>query len=300
MASGNSRPRDLTGRCLPGAQPPEVVLVHGRHHLESGFGREFTQPFAAIAILADFEIDGRHASRDRCAHQQARELGARDLDVLVQLFELRGDLRQLPHAQRLLALIALELDWLQSAVVVELVLQGVARLPGIRRQRLAPVQRTRKAHHVVLDTRELLQVVEPILLERRLPFLQLRDGFDEPRFAIEHHQLELGIAEADQRLVLHHHVSGFHQYLLYPPAFDGIQIDSVARHDPRAQRNEVVESAARHGADGELVALDPQMAFAVEQRGRAAHTRRAPKWWRRRPSTATGATTAAEQGCPCC
>ena len=210
---------------------------------------------------------------------QARELGARDLDVLVQLLELRRDLRQLPHAQRFLPLVALELDRLQSAVVVELVLHGVARFLRIREAAAPCGGSSARSSRTTLYSmlRELLLVVEAVLLELRLPCLQLGDGFDEPRFAIEHLELELGIAEAHQRLVLRHHVAGLHEHLLDAPAFDGVQIDSVARHDARAQRNEVVKGAARHGADGELVALDAQMPFAVEQRREQRITRQCAK-----------------------
>ena len=178
---------------------------------------------------------------------------------------------------------------------------AVALLHRLERRRLVVAgQRALEAHHVVLDGRELLGIVEAVLLERGLASLQLRDGLDEPRLAIEHHELELGIAEANQRLILLHHVAGFDQHLLDAAAFDGIQIDSVARHDARAQRNEVVKGAASHGADGELVALDPQMALAIEQRGEQCIRGERQNDGAGGLRSATGATIAAEQGCPCC
>jgi hypothetical protein len=149
--------------------------------------------------------------------------------------------------------------------VIELVLQRVAQLLRFGHQRLAPLQRAAQARDVVFDVGELLLVHEPILFELRLARLQLGDGLYQPRLAIEHRQLELGVRQPQQRLARLDDVARFDHHAFHAAAFDGIQVDGLARHDPRTQRDEIGEGAACHRRDAELPAFHAQVPLTVEQ-----------------------------------
>jgi hypothetical protein len=99
-------------------------------------------------------------------------------------------------------------------------------------------------------------VGEPGLGERQLLAAHIVDLLLDFGLARERRELELGVGEQGDRLALRDGRAVLDEHLLDPAALDRVDIDGEQRRDARAQRNEIVERAARDRRDGDMVGAD--------------------------------------------
>ncbi len=250
--------------------PGEIELVDVRRDFEAGVQRDLTQPVAAVAVLADFQVHGGEPARQRRLDREIAELGAGDGEAALQALHLGVDLRQLLASQYVLALVGLGLQRTQAIVVVELVVDLVGLLAwriAHGHQGIAPPGHPFQAQDVVVDQGQGLLVVGPVLLQLLLVRLQLGDRFHQAAFLVQHFEFQLDVAELHQRLARRHLIAGLHQHLLHLPALQGVEVDGVPGDHLALQRGQVVEHVRADSVDADRAGRDADAALGLAEEG---------------------------------
>src|SRR5580698_276261 len=261
---------DVHVRHLAVADPGQVVLIHVGGKFDAGIGRDLGQALTGIAVLAHLDIHVRQTPGNRCAHGEVVELGVDDTQVFLQLLELRLDERNLALANRVLTLVARGLQRLELQIVVELVLNDVPRLLGfsaLGEEHRAPVDGSGEARDVVIELGQRPLVIDFVQLEIDFVLLQLSSRLIELRFLLDDLELQVGVAEADERLAFLHLVTRLGEDSFYAPTVDGVDIDGVVGHHLAAQGNKIVIDPFFHGRNGERTASHADRALGIAEEG---------------------------------
>ncbi len=159
------------------------------------------------------------------------------------------NLRQLLHTEFFLPAVAFVLHWPHFHVIVQLVLHLVFDLQRFRivgYENIPPGGRALQSSDVVIDLRERFLVRDTVLFELGFVRLQLGDRLYQSPFAIEHIELELRVAQLDQRLPLRHRIARLNEDAIDAPAFKRIEVDRIHRYHFPPQRDEVMKRTLRN------------------------------------------------------
>ena len=202
--------------------------------------------------MTHFNIKRRDLACDRRGYVQALQILACDGEIGLQL---RGSLAQLLHLRPLQSLVG-ALSFLRDVFELALIGQFVAGVvvfapanQAVGNEPIAALGDARQAPHLIIDVHQRASVRQTVLLKLQLQRVEIVELLGDFRFAGNHVELQLRVAQAHQRRTRLDRGAVFDKDLLDASTFHGIEKHRASGHDPSAQRNKILEHAFLDAGD---------------------------------------------------